>query len=148
MRHPVSQKIQILAYRISSNSFRGNYSFLNLALCTVIFVQSNYRCGNHSREETIQGRKLFAEIPYQLTLSQPGGADYAHHINTGPLQIFRTSYGPAKCISSRIFTRLSLHPPSNLHLFSFTYIWLKIPWQVCMHVHVCKESLKLFSGSM
>ena len=26
-----------LAYRISANSFRGNYSFLNLALCTVTF---------------------------------------------------------------------------------------------------------------
>ena len=27
-------------YRISANSFRGNYSFLNLALCTVTFGHS------------------------------------------------------------------------------------------------------------
>ena len=27
-------------YRISVNSFRGNYSFLNLALCTVTFGDS------------------------------------------------------------------------------------------------------------
>ena len=52
------------AYRISANSFRGNYSFLNLTLCTVTFGVSTYRCGNYSREETIQRRKLFAEIQY------------------------------------------------------------------------------------
>ena len=51
-------------YRISANSFRGNYSFLNLCLCTVTFDHSTYRCGNYSREETIQGQKLFAEIRY------------------------------------------------------------------------------------
>ena len=51
-------------YRISSNSFRGNYSFLNLSLCTVTFGSSTYRCGNYSREETIQGRKLYEEIRY------------------------------------------------------------------------------------
>jgi hypothetical protein len=28
----------------------------------VTFGESTYRCGNYSREETIQGRKLFAEI--------------------------------------------------------------------------------------
>ena len=49
-------------YRISANSFRGNYSFLNLTLCTVTFVYSTYRSGNYSRDETIQGRKLFMEI--------------------------------------------------------------------------------------
>ena len=37
-------------YRISSNSFCGNYSFLNLTLCT--------------GAETFQGRKLFLEIRY------------------------------------------------------------------------------------
>ena len=37
-------------YRISANSFRGNYSLLNLALCTVTFVHSTYRCGNCSRK--------------------------------------------------------------------------------------------------
>ena len=51
-------------YRISSYSFLGNYSFLNFVLCTVTFAHSTYRCGNYSREETIQGRKLFAEIRY------------------------------------------------------------------------------------
>ena len=51
-------------YRISANSFRGNYSFLNLTLCSVTFGHSTYRCGNYSRKESIQGRKLFAEIRY------------------------------------------------------------------------------------
>ena len=58
----------VLKYRISANSFRGNYSFLNLALCTVTydlyFINLNSCRGNYSREETIQGRKLFAEIRY------------------------------------------------------------------------------------
>ena len=46
--------------------FRGNYSFLNLTLCTVTFAHSTYRCGNYSREETIQGRKLYEEIRYMF----------------------------------------------------------------------------------
>ena len=57
-----------IRYRISANSFRGNYSFLNLALFTVTFdlyfINLNSCRGNYSREETIQGRKLFAEIRY------------------------------------------------------------------------------------
>ena len=40
-----------IGYRISANSFRGNYSFLKLALCTVATV--------HKSAETIKGRKLF-----------------------------------------------------------------------------------------
>ena len=40
-------------YRISANSFRGNYSFLNLSLCTVTLITV------HTGAETIQGRKLF-----------------------------------------------------------------------------------------
>ena len=48
----------VYTYRISANSFRGNYSFLDLALCTVTFDHYTYRCGNYSREETIQGWKL------------------------------------------------------------------------------------------
>ena len=55
-----------ITYHISENSFRGNYSFLNLALFTVTFdlyfINLNSCRGNYSREETIQGRKLFAEI--------------------------------------------------------------------------------------
>ena len=39
-----------VAHRISANSFRGHYSFLNLALCTVTFGDSTYRCGNYSRK--------------------------------------------------------------------------------------------------
>ena len=54
--------LQRLVYLISSYSFRGNYSFFNLTLCTVTFGNSIYRCGNYSREETIQGRKLYEEI--------------------------------------------------------------------------------------
>ena len=59
-------------YRISANSFRGNYSFLNLALFTVTFdlyfINLNSCRGNYSREETIQGRKLFAEIRYVISI--------------------------------------------------------------------------------
>ena len=44
---------QVLSYRISANSFRGNYSFLNL-----IKGHSTYRCGNYSREETIRGNTV------------------------------------------------------------------------------------------
>ena len=58
-------------YRISANSFRGNYSFLEAGLRQV-FKGGNYsreetilfllfRGGNYSREETIQGRKLYEE---------------------------------------------------------------------------------------
>ena len=54
----------LISYRISANSFQGNYSLLNLTLCTVTFDHSIYRHGNYSREETIQGRKLLAEIRY------------------------------------------------------------------------------------
>ena len=32
--------LTVRKYCISANSFRGNYSFLNLALCTVTFAQS------------------------------------------------------------------------------------------------------------
>ena len=35
---------------LSANSFRGNYSFLNLTLCTVTFAHSTYRCGNYLRK--------------------------------------------------------------------------------------------------
>ena len=72
-----------LVYRISANSFRGNYSFLNLALFTVTFdlyfINLNSCRGNYSREETIQGRKLFAEIRYtkskQSGLVETGNGD-------------------------------------------------------------------------
>ena len=62
-------------YRISANSFRGKYSFLNLALFTVTldlyFINLNSCRGNYSKEETIQGQKLFAEIQYSaFTMNQ------------------------------------------------------------------------------
>ena len=46
-------------YRISANSFRGNYSFLNSTLCTVTFDHSTYRCGNYSRVETTRGNTVW-----------------------------------------------------------------------------------------
>ena len=49
-------------YRISANSFHGNYSFLNLTLCTVTFVHSTYRCGNYLREETILGNTVHSLV--------------------------------------------------------------------------------------
>jgi hypothetical protein len=43
----------------------------------VTFDHSTYRCGNYSREETIQGRKLFAEIRYILYLKSSFKYDIA-----------------------------------------------------------------------
>ena len=63
------RSLEQFTYRISSYSFRGNYSFLNLTLCTVTFGNSTYRCGYYSREETIQGRKLYEEIRYISRIS-------------------------------------------------------------------------------
>ena len=58
-------------YRISANSFRGNYSFLKLFGQRSQYISIKFPLhkpsenrGNYSREETIQGRKLFAEIRY------------------------------------------------------------------------------------
>ena len=44
----------------------------SLTLCTVTFGNSTYRCGNYSREETIQGRKLYEEIRYVLRRFREG----------------------------------------------------------------------------
>ena len=52
-------ELMTLGYRISASSFRGNYSFLNLTLCTVPFSNSTYRCGNYSRAETIRGNTVY-----------------------------------------------------------------------------------------
>ena len=49
-------------YRISSYSFRGNYSFLNLEIQRSQYIRPKvtvYKCA-----ETIQGRKLYEEIRY------------------------------------------------------------------------------------
>ena len=68
-------------YRISANSFRGNYSFLNLTLCTVTFDHSTYRCGNYSREETIQGRKLYEEIRCVKSIATYAPTFFGHIIS-------------------------------------------------------------------
>ena len=53
-------------YRISANSFRGNYSFLNLASFTVTFdlyfINLNSCRGNYSREETICGITVIGDL--------------------------------------------------------------------------------------
>ena len=64
--HILRQWLLLLIYRFSSYSFRGNSSFLNSTLCTVTFGNSTYRCGIYSREGTIQGRKLYEEIRYEV----------------------------------------------------------------------------------
>ena len=46
--------IRGLKYRISANSFRGSYSFLNLVSCTVKMFKGE----NYSRAETIQGNMV------------------------------------------------------------------------------------------
>ena len=51
-------------YRISSYSFCGNHSFLNLEIQRSQYIRPKvtvYRCA-----ETIQGRKLYEEIRYDL----------------------------------------------------------------------------------
>ena len=60
----------LFIYRISANSFRGNYSFLNSTLCTVTFHHSTYKCGNYSREESIQGRKLLFSHESNIVIPQ------------------------------------------------------------------------------
>ena len=54
-------------YRISANSFRGNYCFLNLALFTVTFdlyfINLNSCRGNYSREETIRRNMVCIMYP-------------------------------------------------------------------------------------
>ena len=49
-------------YRISSYSFRGNYSFLNLEIQRSQNIRPNVIV--HKGAETIQGRKLHEEIRY------------------------------------------------------------------------------------
>ena len=55
-------------YRISSYSFRGNYSFFGFGNPNVAVHKakghSTYMCGNYLREKTIQGWKLYEEIRY------------------------------------------------------------------------------------
>ena len=51
---------QFFTYRISANSLPGNFSFLNLTLCTVTLKVHKYKV--HRSAETIQWRKLFADI--------------------------------------------------------------------------------------
>ena len=46
-----------LTYRISSFSFRGNYSFLNLEIQKAQYLRSKVTV--HKCAETVQGRKLF-----------------------------------------------------------------------------------------
>ena len=45
---------KIIIYRISANSFRGNYSFLNLTSCTLDTV--------HTGAETIRGNTVDLKI--------------------------------------------------------------------------------------
>ena len=79
-------------YRISANSFCGNYSFLNLT-----FDHSTYRCGNYSREKTIQGRKLLAEIRYSIKwmgiLFLPNNKKNVHLQGFWPKSVYLKCFG-------------------------------------------------------
>ena len=55
-------KGNMLNYRISSYSFRGNYSFLNLEIQRSHYIRPKVTV--HKGAETIQGRKLYEEIRY------------------------------------------------------------------------------------
>ena len=52
-------QFRMYTYRISSYSFRGNYSFLTLALCTVTFDLSTWMCGNYSREDYSRAKTIW-----------------------------------------------------------------------------------------
>ena len=54
--------LNIFTYRISSYSFRGNYSFLNLEIQRSQYIRPKVTV--HKGAETIQGRKLYEEIRY------------------------------------------------------------------------------------
>ena len=85
-------------YRISANSFRGNYTFLKLTLCTVTFGDSTQKCGNYSREESIQGRKLFAEIRYAKNMKNIDISIY--------LRLIYDSQAPSTIKGRQFFLRL------------------------------------------
>ena len=55
-------------YHISSCSFRGNYSFLNLEIQRSQYIRPKVTvhkgAENYSREESIQGRRLYEEMWY------------------------------------------------------------------------------------
>ena len=53
----IHKRHQIYNYRISSYSFRGNYSFLNLEIQRSQYIRPKVTV--HKGAETIQGRKLF-----------------------------------------------------------------------------------------
>ena len=93
-------------YRISANSFRGNYSFLNLVLFTVTFdlyfINLNSCRGNYSREETIQGRKLFAEIRYTFVRMPNMKLKYLIDSIQGPLLYFTQHHTKSILIPSKI----------------------------------------------
>ena len=57
-----------VAYRISSYSFRGNYSFLNLEIQESQYIRPKVTV--HKGAETIQGRKLYEEIWYSIFLRE------------------------------------------------------------------------------
>ena len=53
------EKIQYLLIPL----FRGNYSGLNWKIvANVLLRKHNFCCGNYSKEEAIQGQKLYEEI--------------------------------------------------------------------------------------
>ena len=53
-----------LIYRISSYSFRGNYSFLDLEIQRSQYIRPKVTV--HKGAETIQGRKLYEELWYAI----------------------------------------------------------------------------------
>ena len=71
LRSPVNEKgalnliygkVENLRYRISGNSCRGNYSFLNLEIQSSQYIRPKVTV--HKCVETIQGRKLYEEKRY------------------------------------------------------------------------------------
>ena len=76
----------LFVYRISANSFCGNYSFLKLFGRRSQYLSIKFplhkpseKRGNYSREEIIQGRKLFAEIRYSKKQNSRKGYEIFFH---------------------------------------------------------------------
>ena len=51
-------------YSVSANSFHRNYSFFNLALCTVTFVTA------HKSVETIRGNTVYQIASFDRCITQ------------------------------------------------------------------------------
>ena len=96
-------------YRISANSFRGNYSFLNLALFTVTFdlyfINLNSCRGNYSREERIRKKYGMWHLPTEREFSlAPLPSDETDGLTLSRETWSRKFPEPIKYLSTSLFS--------------------------------------------